>query len=81
MKEGDEVKVFLLAKGVECESLDTDKFKVMEQMRSFVNSGGKIFACSTCLKIRQSEGPEMCPSSTMKDLYEIVKESDKIVAF
>ncbi|MEW6528412.1 MAG: DsrE family protein [Candidatus Micrarchaeota archaeon] len=81
LKEGDEVKVFLLAKGVECESIGTDKFKITEQMRSFVNSGGKIFACGTCLKIRQSEGSEMCPSSTMKDLYEVVKKSDKIVTF
>jgi uncharacterized protein involved in oxidation of intracellular sulfur len=81
LKEGDEVKVFLLAKGVECESLDTEKFKVTEQMKEFVNKGGKIFACGTCLKIRQSEGSKMCPLSTKKDLYEIVKESDKIVSF
>ena len=81
LKEGDEVKVFLLAKGVECEFLDTDKFKVTDQMRSFIDNGGKIFACGTCLKIRQSEGSEMCPLSTMKDLYEIIKESDKIVTF
>ncbi len=81
LKEGDKVKVFLLAKGVECESLDTDKFKVTEQIRSFLNSGGKIFACGTCLKIRQSEGSEICPLSTMKDLYEIVKESDRIISF
>jgi len=70
-----------LAKGVECESLDTDKFKVTEQMRLFVDNGGKILACGTCLKIRQSEGSEMCPLSTMKDLYEMIKESDKIVTF
>lgn len=81
LKEGDEVKVFLLAKGVECKSIDTDKFKVTEQLYSFVNSGGKIFACGTCLKIRQSEGSKLCPLSTMKDLYEIVKESDKLVTF
>ncbi len=81
LKEGDGAKVFLLAKGVECESLDTDKFKVTEQMRSFVDNGGKIFACGACLKIRQSEGSEICPLSTMKDLYEIVKESDRIVTF
>jgi uncharacterized protein involved in oxidation of intracellular sulfur len=81
LKMGDEVKAFLLAKGVECESLDTDKFKVTEQMRSFVDNGGKIFACGTCLKIRQSEGSELCPVSTMKDLYDIVKESDRIVTF
>ncbi len=81
LEEGDEVKVFFLAKGVECESLDTDKFKITEQMQSFLNNGGKIFACGTCLKIRLSEGSGMCPLSTMKELYEIVKESEKIVTF
>lgn len=41
LKEGDEVKVFLLGKCVECESLDTDKFKVTEQMKTFLDNGGK----------------------------------------
>lgn len=81
LKEKDEVKVFLLAKGVECESLDTDKFKVTEQMQSFVNNGGKILACGTCLKIRNSEGSEICPLSTMADLYNLIKESDKVITF
>lgn len=77
--EGDEVRVFLLAKGVECESLDTDKFKVTEQMQTFYDDGGKIFACGTCLKIRQSSGSEVCPLSTMRDLYDVVKECDKTI--
>ena len=81
LNEGDEVQVFLLGKGVECESLDTDKFKVTDQMRILVNNGGKIFACGSCLKIRQSEGSEVCPVSTMRDLYEIVRGSDKVVTF
>jgi uncharacterized protein involved in oxidation of intracellular sulfur len=81
MKQGDEVKVFLLGKGVESESLNTDQFKVTEQMNSFVDGGGRIFACGMCLKLRHSEGSELCPLSTMKDLYEIVKNSDRIVAF
>jgi len=78
---GDVVQVFLLGKGVECESLDTDTFKVTEQMRTLVDNGGKIFACGSCLKIRQSEGSEVCPLSTMRGLYDIVKESDKILTF
>ena len=81
LKKGDTVKVFLLAKGVECESLDTDKFNITEQIKGLVDSGGKIYACGTCLKIRQSNGTELCPLSTMNDLYEIVKESDKVVTF
>ena len=48
---------------------------------SLVGKGGSILACGTCLKIRESEGSEMCPLSTMKDLYEIVKESDRVVTF
>ena len=75
------MKVFLLGKGVESESLDTSKFNVTEQMRSFVDKGGRIFACGTCLKIRHSEGSEMCPVSTLKDMYNMLKESDKIITF
>ena len=79
LKEGDKVKTFLLAKGVECENLIDDKFNVKEQMQLFVDSGGEILACGTCLKIRNSEGSELCPLSTMKDLYEVIRDSDKVV--
>ena len=81
LAEGDCVKVFLLGKGVECESLDTSKFVVTEQMRLLVGAGGEIFACGSCLEIRHSEGSEVCPLSTMQDLYKIVTESDKTVTF
>ncbi len=81
LSQKDEVKVFLLAKGVESENLDSDRFKVTAQMKSFVGNGGKIFACGSCLKIRHSEGSETCPLSTMKDLYNIIDQSDKILTF
>lgn len=81
LKKGDIVGVFLLGKGVECEAIDTENFKVTEQMRQFREAGGKIFACGTCLKLRQSHGSELCPLSTMNDLYAFVLESDKVVTF
>ena len=81
LKQKDSVKVFLLAKGVECEKLNTEQFKVTDMMQSFVDAGGQILACGTCLKLRHSEGTELCPLSMMKDLYEIVKESDKVISF
>ena len=77
----DNVKAFLLAKGVESESLDTEQFKVSEQMNTFIDKGGEILACGTCLKLRQSEGTDLCPLSTMQDLYELVKESDRVITF
>ena len=80
LKQGDKVKAFLLAKGVESEKLSDEKFNVLQQMQLFANEGGEILACGTCLKIRDQEGSELCPVSTMKDLYEIIKNSDKVVS-
>lgn len=81
INEGDKVKTFLLASGVECQTLDTDKFKITEQMQGLVDNGGEILACGTCLKLREQVGHKLCPLSTMKDLYDMVKESDKVVTF
>jgi|SRR3989344_2577497 len=77
----DEVKVFLMGKGVEYQSVSTEKFDTIEQAKKFLQSGGKILACGTCIKSREQEATEMCPISTMKDMYEIVRESDKVVTF
>lgn len=80
-KEGDEVKVFLLAEGVEMDKLQSDKFDIRGQAEIFLSAGGEILACGTCLNLRNSPGSEMCPMSTMKDLYTIVREADRVVTF
>jgi len=81
LKQKYVVKVFMLGKGVECESIDTEKFKVTEQIKLFIDSGGCILACGSCLKVRNSQGSEICPLSTMKDLCDIIKDSDKVLTF
>jgi len=81
LKKGDEVKAFLLGKGVECDSIDTEKFKVTDQIAEFLRNGGKTYSCTSCLKIRTKEATEACPLSTMADLYNIISESDKIISF
>ena len=77
----DEVKVFFMGKGVEYQKISTDKFNTVEQAKKIIQSGGQIYACGTCIKFREQEGSGMCPISTMKDMYEIIKESDKVVTF
>lgn len=81
LEKGDSVNTFLLAKGVESESLSTDKFNISEQMHTFVDAGGEIKACGTCLKLRHQESSDICPLSTMQDLYDLVAESDKVISF
>lgn len=77
----DDVTVFFMGKGVEYQKIGTDKFNTVEQAEKFIQFGGKIYACGSCIKSREQEGSEMCPISTMKDMYDIVKESDKVVTF
>ena len=77
----DEVKIFFMGKGVEYQKTSTGNFNTVEQADKFLKSGGKIYACGTCIKSREQEGSEMCPISSMKDMYEIIKESEKVVTF
>ena len=81
LKQGDQVRVFLLAKGVESERLEDPRFDAAGEMRGFLDAGGEILACGTCLKIRQQEGGELCPLSTMADLHQLIAESDKVLTF
>lgn len=79
LDENDSVRVFLLAMGVEVEGLDSEKFKGTEQMSLFKDKGGEMLACGTCLKIRHAKESELCPASTMADLYSIVSEPDRVM--
>ncbi len=81
LKEKDDAKVFLTGKGVEAESLDTEKFSVTQQMKDFIKAGGKIFACGTCLKIRNAGPTDVCPLAGLKDMHAIIKESDRVLTF
>ena len=79
LEQGDEVRVFLSGKGVGIDRTEDPKFNVKGQAQKVLDGGGEFLACGTCLKLRNSEGSEVCPLSTLKDHYEIVRDSDRLV--
>ncbi len=82
LKQGDEVKIFLVGEGVEYEASSSEKFNIQEQVAKFLTSDkAQILACSTCIKSGNQEATNTCPMNTMKDLYALVQESDKILTF
>ena len=82
IKKGDEVDIFLLGEGVEYLKFSNEKFDIQKQVDAFLESGkGEILACETCMKLRQQEGDKTCPVSGMKELYNLIKDSDKVVTF
>jgi uncharacterized protein involved in oxidation of intracellular sulfur len=80
-KNGHEVKVFLMGEAVECENLTHEKFDVVGQLKAFVEAGGTVLACGTCLKSRQMNATETCPLSTMIDCVRLVEWADRVVTF
>jgi len=79
--QGDEVGVFLVGAGVDLEKAADPRFDVVGQARKLQEAGGQIMACGTCLKLRESQGSEVCPLSTMKDLYTLIRDADRVVSF
>lgn len=79
--EGDEVRIFLSGRGVELDRMEDPRFDVKGLARDFLERGGRILACGTCLKLRESEGSDLCPLSSLGDLYELVRDSDRLLTF
>ena len=77
----DEVGIFLVGKGVELDRIENKQFDIRGQAEDLLANGGNIMACGTCLKLRESGGSELCPLSTMKDFYELVRDADRVVSF
>ncbi len=79
LEQGDDVRIFLSGKGVEIDQIEDPTFDVKGEAQKVLDAGGEFLACGTCLKLRNSEGSEVCPLSTLKDHYEIVRDSDRVI--
>ncbi len=80
LSTGNEVGIFLLGSGVEIENIEDKTFDVAGALEEFLNGGGKILTCGTCLESRHQEAGA-CPISTMSELVEMISDSDKVVTF
>jgi len=82
LKNGDAVSVFLMGESVEYLTFSSERFNIKKQVDTFLESGkGIILACETCMVLRNQEGNKTCPVSGMKELYALIKESDKVITF
>ncbi len=77
---GNEVNMFLLGSGVEIENIKDEAFDIAGVLEKFLNGGGDLLACGTCLEFRRQE-TDVCPTSTMSQLVEMISNSDKVVTF
>ncbi len=79
LEQGDEVRIFLSGRGVEIDRIENREFDIGKLAGKIMKSGGRFLACGSCLELRDSSGSAICPLSTLKDHYEIVRDSDRLV--
>jgi uncharacterized protein involved in oxidation of intracellular sulfur len=79
--QGDTVRIFLLGKGVEVDNLVKENKDLSDQVDSFLNNGGTILGCGTCLQSRNNNEPEVCTFSSLKDLYQLIRENKIVLTF
>ncbi len=80
-KQGDTVNIFLLGKGVELENLIKESKDIDEQVQLFLDGGGSILGCGTCLQSRKNNEPKICKLSSLKDLYELIRGNAIVLTF
>ena len=81
LRKQDNVKVFLLASGVEYQNLDSSDFNIIQLADEIVNLKGVFLGCGTCLTLRGQEGSDLCSYSTLEDLYNMINACDKTISF
>jgi hypothetical protein len=79
--QGDTVSIFLLGKGVELDNLVKSEMDIKEQTETFLEGGGIILGCGTCLQSRKMNEPQVCKLSSMKDLYDMVRRNKIVMTF
>ncbi len=79
LSTGNEATVFLLGAGVEITNVKSETFDVAGTLQKFLDDGGGLLACGTCLDVRHQEAG-ICPISTMAQLLDLIAASDKVVS-
>ena len=79
--QGDTVSIFLLGKGVELDDMVKADNDMKEQADKFLNNGGVILGCGTCLQSRKNNEPEVCKYSSLADLYELIRKNKILLTF
>lgn len=79
VEKGDTAEVFLTGEGVKAPDLNGEGFDPEEEMREFLNKGGDIFACGTCLDLHNLEEDKLRPRSNLDRHLRVIEESDKVV--
>ncbi len=79
---GHDVTGFLMNGGVEVEFMDHETFNIQEQLNKFIDEGGKLLSCGTCLQFRKiHDKVKKSEVANLMDCVKLTEDSDKVLTF
>src|SRR3989338_2673268 len=82
LKANHKVTIFLMSEGTELDTIaDTKHFDISTKVAEYKKLKGDLYACGTCLEIRDKKESGVCSIGAITDLLKMVEESDKVLVF
>lgn len=79
---GHEVSIFLMNSGVEAEFIDHELFDIQKNWQVFLERGGNIVSCGTCLQFRKlTDKVSISKIGNLLDCATMVETADKVLNF
>lgn len=79
---GHEASIFLMNSGVEAEFIDHEVFEIKKNWQLFLERGGKLTSCGTCLQFRKlTEKVTISQIGNLMDCATIIENADKVLNF
>lgn len=72
---------FSFRKGVELDNLIKTEKNLKEQSDTFLDNGGTILGCGTCLQSRNNKEPKVCKFPSMSAPYELLRTNKIVMTF
>jgi sulfur relay (sulfurtransferase) complex TusBCD TusD component (DsrE family) len=79
--KGDTVVIFVINKAVDVFINGDAKFDTFKLSRDLTAKNVDIYTCATCAKRRNTENVQMCTITSIYDMYDIIKNSKKVISF
>lgn len=81
LKEGRPVRVVAVSDGLLLPKVRGPGYDLPGALRKFLDRRGVVYSVGTCIGLRYKDGGDACIESTLADLVEVVRDSDRVLVF
>jgi hypothetical protein len=81
LKSGRLVRVVAAGDGLLLPRVRSPRHNLPRALREFLDRRGVVHSVGTCIGLRYRDGEDACIESTLADMVEVVRDSDRVLVF